>query len=144
MPADTTSAGLIPDAGSTLWDAADAALIEAIEPDASSEQVADYIREEEDLPEDWEPTAEIVGLTGPEGNRAVVGDGVEAVELWRSGLYTFDGGDAAGQVADDIAERAGDLWDAVPAWVWLLAAVAGLGALFTYTRPLWSIAGSAA
>ena len=49
--------------------------------------------------------------------------------------------DAAADAGLSLLDR---IWEIVPLWVWAIAGVAGIGAAYTYTRPLWSVVGGVA
>jgi len=133
----------VTDVGGDVADFAGDAVEESVSPavDPEDNPVTEMIREETDLGEDELPTAEIVGLTDEDGNRAVVTDSGDLYDEVTSDEFSFNFGDVADQVGDDARERAGDIWEVVPTWAWLLGGFVTLGAAFVYLRPLISIAG---
>ena len=105
---------------------------------------ADMISEETGLDVEEATEAEIVGLTDSEGDRLVTTDSTGVYNAIVGDEYSFDAGDAADQVGDDVGERAGDIWEFIPTWGWAVGVLVVLAAGFTYTRPLWSIVGGVA
>lgn len=102
--------------------------------------VSDHIIDETDAEEREDITVEVIGLTDESGDRLEFHDPTDGFNTVMDGEVSLDGDD----VSDEVGDFAGSLWDRIaemiPLWAWGLGAIVLAGVLYTYTRPLWTLA----